>query len=108
MTPERVAALEVITEAVRSVQTYFQAVQGTPEDLGITLGNNANANQGTGDTPQSQFDLPPTTENPPGGGTGNLAPIPPQPTPEPTPTPTPEPTPTPTPTPTPSPTVSPR
>jgi hypothetical protein len=98
MTPERVAALEVITEAVRSVQTYFQAVQGTPEDLGITLGNNANANQGTGDTPQSQIDLPPTTENPPGGGTGNLAPIPPQPTPEPTPTPTP----------TPSPTVSPR
>jgi hypothetical protein len=103
MTPERVAALEVVTEAVQAVQTYFQAVQGTPADLGITLGNNADANQGTGDNAGPQIDLPPTVENPPSGGTGNQAPIPPQPTPQPTPTPTPQPTPTPTP----SPTVSP-
>lgn len=97
MTPERVAALEVVTEAVQAIQTYFQAVQGTPADLGITLGNNADADQATGDTVPNQVDLPPTTNIEPGGGTGGLAPIPPQPTP----------TATPTPTPTPSPTVSP-
>jgi hypothetical protein len=100
MSPERAAALDVVTQAVQSVQTYFQAVQGTPADLGITLGNNADANQGTGDTQQPQVDLPPATNIQPGGGTGNL-PNPPQPTPTPTPPPTP------TPTPTPSPTVSP-
>jgi hypothetical protein len=100
MSPERAAALDVVTQAVQSVQTYFQAVQGTPADLGITLGNNADANQGTGDTQQPQVDLPPATNIQPGGGTGNL-PNPQQPTPTPTPPPTP------TPTPTPSPTVSP-
>ena len=108
MSPERAAALEQVTRAVQAIQSYFQAVQGTPADLGITLDSGPANDQGTGDTAPSQVDLQPALPGggqPPGGGTGNLAPVVPPSTPTPTPTPTPAPTPTPTPTP--SPTVSP-
>jgi hypothetical protein len=104
ITPERAAALEEVTKAVQTIQTYFQAVQGTPADLGITLDSGQANNEGTGDTTQSQVDVQPTLPGggePPGGGTGNIVPV------VPPPTPTPTPIPTPTPTPTPSPTVSP-
>lgn len=104
MTPERAAALEQVIQAVQTIQTAFQAVQGTPADLGIIIDSGPGTGEGVGDaTTQPQVDVQPPVPGggePPGGGTGNIAPIPPQPTPTATPTPTP--------TPTPSPTVSPR
>jgi hypothetical protein len=95
MSPERAAALEQVTRAVQAIQSYFQAVQGTPADLGITLDSGPANDQGTGDTAPSQVDLQPALPGggqPPGGGTGNLAPVVPPTTPTPTPSPTPSPT----------------
>lgn len=102
MTPERAAVLQQVIQSVQTIQTSFQAVQGTPADLGIVIDSGPATGEAAGDTaPGFQVDPPSTLPGgqSPGGGTGNIVHVPPQPTP------TPEPTPTPTPTP--SPTVSP-
>ena len=96
MSAERMAYLESVSKAIQVVQTYFQAVQGTPKDFGITIDNTQSSQdnnaESEGDASKSQIDTP-----------SPVRPVPPPPPPNPTPIPKPTTTPTPTPTSTPVP-----
>ncbi|MEI8292831.1 MAG: hypothetical protein WCG66_02455 [bacterium] len=104
ISPERQTTLLATVTQVAAQQTYFTAVNGTPEKLreaiqSITQPQGEGANQQPDANPNQIGikDLPPVIPPQP------PQPAPPAPTPKPTPTPTPAPTPTPTPTPTPNP-----
>lgn len=101
MSSDRMTYIENISQQVQAKQTFFQAVPGTPDDVGITIDNAAEQlNDGAnneGDTGSPQVEAPAPTQINPGGGTGNLAPFIPKPRQTQTPTPTPAPTATPVP-----------
>jgi hypothetical protein len=99
MSPERLQLLQNTITLVASEQTYFTAVQGTPEILtGRTPTTPTTPADSASETNRPQVDLPSPVRNPifNDGGTGGVVP-------RPTPTPPPSPTPTPTPAPTPKP-----